>query len=103
MAAGDWKELISAIHAGDMALVQYHVQQDINLNYQHPELLTTPLIESIISNQLEIATYLLAHGADPHLRAGFSTDTAFTTAKQMGNSEMIKLLRPYKKPWWRLW
>ncbi len=103
MAAGDWKDMLSAVQEGDLELVKYHLEKGVNPNYQHPEFLTTPLIESISFQQYEIAKYLLDNGADPTLKAGFSLDSPLSVAKQTKNRELIKLLKSYlpKKPFWQ--
>lgn len=106
MSAGDWKELLAAAQEGNLELVQYHIERDINPNYQHPELLTTPLIESISFGQLAVATYLMEHGADPELKAGFSEDTPLKVAKRTGNKAMIALVKGHlpKRKWsWLPW
>ena len=95
MAAGDWKDMLSAIHEGNIDLVKYHINNGVNPNYQHPEFLTTPLIESIASEKYEIAKFLLENGADPGLKAGFSTDSPISVAKKTKNKEIIQLLKSY--------
>lgn len=106
MAAGDWKDMLSAVQEGDLELVKYHLDGGVNLNYQHPEFLTTPLIESISFQQYEIAKYLLENGADPTLKAGFSMDSPLAVAKQTKNKDFVKLVRAYlpKESFWqRIW
>ena len=95
MSAGDWKDMIYAIRDGDLELVRYHINQGVNLNYQHPEFMTTALIESIIFDKSDIAHLLLTSGADPNLRIGFSSDTALSEAKKAKNKAMITLLKNY--------
>ncbi|MBX2875216.1 MAG: ankyrin repeat domain-containing protein [Saprospiraceae bacterium] len=95
MAAGDWKEMLFAAQEGDLDLVKYHLEKGVNPNYQHPELLTTPLIESISFRQHEIVKYLLENGADPSLRAGFSLESPLAIAKQTKDKQLIKLVRSY--------
>lgn len=95
MAAGDWKELLQAAQSGDLRLVKHHIERGVNPNYQHPELLTTPLIESIEYKNLEITKFLLENGADPRLNAGFSTESPMTVARKVKNRAAIKLLKPY--------
>ena len=97
MTAGDWKDLLSAAESGDLERVSYHLKLGVNPNYQHPELLTTPLIVSIENFQLEITKYLLENGADPHLKAGFSSDTPMIVAKRVKNKAAAKLLKPFYK------
>lgn len=104
MAAGDWKDMLDAVHNGNLELVQYHIKMGVNPNYQHPELLTTPLIESVEREQIEIAQFLLENGADPLIRAGFSADTPLSIAKKTKNKALIKLIKSYhKKPFWKFW
>lgn len=97
MAAGDWKEMLDASQNGDLELVKYHVTKGVNPNYQHPELLTTPLIASIENGHGTVTQFLLENGANPHLKAGFSNDTPLKVAKQYKNTLAIKLLKPYYK------
>ncbi len=82
MLAGDWKDMIYAIRDGDLELVKYHINQGVNLNYQHPEFMTTALVESIVYDRIYIAQLLLKSGADPNLKIGFSSDTALSEAKK---------------------
>ena len=95
MAAGDWKDLLLAAQNGDLELGKYHIKEGVNPNYQHPELLTTPLIVSIENFHLEVTQFLLDNGADPHLKAGFSNDSPMLVAKRYKNKEARKLLAPY--------
>lgn len=94
MAAGDWKEMLMAAQNGDLPLVRYHIHMGENPNYQHPEFLTTPLIEAATFGHTAIVEFLLANGADPKIKAGFSADTALTMAKQNGHKEIVALLKP---------
>lgn len=106
MAAGDWKDMLSAVQEGDVELLKYHLERGVNPNYQHPEFLTTPLIESISLQQYEIAKYLLENGADPTLKAGFSQDSPLAVAKSTKNKALTKLIKshlPRKSFWQNLW
>jgi len=102
MAAGDWKDMLAAVQEGKIDLVKYHIEQGVNPNYQHPEFLTTPLIESISFRQYEIAKYLLENGADPKLRAGFSADTPLSIARATKDKAMIRLIKSYIPRKWFL-
>ncbi len=95
MAAGDWKEMLIAAQDGNLELVRYHIRMGENPNYQHPEFLTTPLIEAATFGHLSIVQFLLENGADPHIKAGFSTDTALKMAKQNNHQEVVKLLKQW--------
>ena len=93
MAAGDWKKMLIAAQNGDLALVRYHIRMGENPNYQHPEFLTTPLIEAATFGHLEIVYFLLNNGANPKIKEDFSADTALKMAKQNGHKEIAKLLK----------
>ena len=85
--------MLVAVQNGDLDLVKYHLNEGIDINYEHPELMTTALIESISYNHLAIASYLLDHGADPTQKAWISDDDPLKMAKEAGNPEMIKLIK----------
>lgn len=89
---GDWKEMLTAAENGDLALVQYHIETGIDPNYQHPELLTTPLIESALAGHFEIVKYLLENGAKPEIKGAFDGLTALDVAKIKKHKQIIRLL-----------
>lgn len=95
MAAGNWKDMISGIQRGEIELVKYHIVNQVNPNYEHPEFFTTPLIESILFERVEIAKYLLEKGANPKLASGFNKITPLALAKKRKNKEMIALIKLY--------
>uniref|UniRef100_A0A7S2EJ53 Uncharacterized protein n=1 Tax=Ditylum brightwellii TaxID=49249 RepID=A0A7S2EJ53_9STRA len=64
---GEWKELLRASRDGDIKLIQYHLDQGVNPNWQHPEYFTAPIFESIRKNRTEAVEVLLEGGADPLL------------------------------------
>lgn len=95
MSGGDWKDLFIACRDGDIETVKYHVMNNIDINYQHPEILTTPLLEAIRNQHVEIIHYLLEQGADPKIREGFGTTDAIKQAKKIKNKEIIRLVKSY--------
>ena len=92
---GNWKELYWAAQTGDLELVEYHCQTGVDINYQHPEFMTTPLIASIENKHLAIAKYLLENGADPTAKEFFGKLTPLTAAEATGNAQLIDLIRFY--------
>lgn len=84
MSGGDWKELFNAGCAGDLALVDYHVKGGVDVNYAHPEFLSTPLVGAILAGQSAVAHYLLDHGALPDLPSEFDALTPVQAARQAG-------------------
>ena len=95
MSAGNWKEMLLAAEGGDLELVVYHIEQGVDPNYQHPEFLTTPLVESIRAGHLEVAEFLLKNGAVPSLKELFSQDTPMDIARRNKNHKAIYLLNNY--------
>ncbi len=95
MAAGDWKDMLSAIQAGDIDLVKYHLKEGVEPNYQHPEFSTTLLVESITLERYALVKLLLENGADPSLRVGISQDSPIRMAKKSGNKAIIHLVQSY--------
>lgn len=84
MSGGNWKELFQAACEGDLALLEYHVKNGVDLNFAHPEFLSTPLVACVLAGQAEAALYLLDHGADPHLGSEFDALTPLQAAQQAG-------------------
>jgi ankyrin repeat protein len=107
MSGGDWKKLYQAVDAGDFALVQHYINDGLDPNFQHAEVLRTLLVTSLINGHSEIAHYLLAHGADPNLVSELDNLTPLQAAKLHGRDEFAKLLislgakEPRRPFWWR--
>ena len=108
MSAGDWKDLYAAATEGDLARVRYHLNAGVNPNYQHPEVLCTPLVASLIHGHDEVALCLLAQGADPGLRSDFDDLTPLQAARRHGRTALVQQLmalgaREDRPPFWRRW
>lgn len=106
MSAGD---LYGASLVGDLARVRYHLDAGVNPNYQHPEVLCTPLVASLIHGHDAVAQCLLDHGANPGLRSGFDGLTPLQAARRYGRTALEDVLldrgateEPYL-PFWRRW
>ena len=84
MSGGNWKELYAAARDGDMDLVRYHVQTGVDMNYAHPEFMSTPLVAAILAGQQEVAQYLVDNGADPHLMSDLDGVTPVEAAAGVG-------------------
>ncbi|MGB1252754.1 MAG: ankyrin repeat domain-containing protein [Candidatus Promineifilaceae bacterium] len=93
--AGDWKELYISAQRGNFELVRYHVVTGVNINYQHPEFMTTALIACIEHQHYEIAEFLLQNGADPAQKEDWGTHTPLSMAKSTKNQKLIKLVEAY--------
>lgn len=92
MSAGDWKEMYLAATNGNLELVRYHIEREVNPNYQHPEILSTPLVAAIVAGHDEIALYLLEHGADPKLVSYFDDMTPLQAARKYKRLVLVKRL-----------
>ncbi|WP_413558170.1 ankyrin repeat domain-containing protein [Bdellovibrio sp. HCB209] len=93
MSAGDWKEMYGAAASGNLELVRYHIKNGVDPNYQHPEIMSTALVASIVGNHLEISLFLLEHGADPSLCSEFDNMTPLQAAKMFKRQEIISILQ----------
>lgn len=93
MSGGNWKEMFNAACAGDLELVRYHVQAGTDVNYAHPEFLSTPLVASILARQEAVALYLLAQGANPHLHSEFDGLTPQQAAQRVGLGAVVQRLQ----------
>ena len=110
MSGGNWKEMFNAACEGDLELVVYHVKSGVDIDYAHPEFLSTPLVATILAGQAEVALYLLAQGANPHLPSEFDGVTPIEAARQAGLSAVEARLRqlgaalttdtPQSVGWW---
>ena len=93
MDGGNWKEMFNAACAGDLDLVRYHVSNGVDVNYAHPEFLSTPLVASILARQEEAALLLLESGADPLLPSEFDALTPIQAASRMGLPALVTRLQ----------
>lgn len=108
MSGGDWKDLYQAAVDGDLALLRYRLKEGVNPNYQHPEVMRTPLVASIVAGHAEVARHLLEHGADPNLASEMDNMTPMEAARHHGNDAIAHLLQTYgaqefRRSWWTNW
>lgn len=98
---------------GDLGLVEYHVRQGVDINYAHPEFLSTPLVAAILAGQGAVALYLLDHGAIPDLPSEFDAATPMQAARRAGLTAVEDRLAELgvarlpaevrARPWWQRW
>ncbi len=98
MSGGDWKEMYAGAQKGDLELVKYHILNGIDPNYQHPEILSTPLVAAIIEGNIDIAIFLIENGADITLVSDFDMMTPMQAAKMYKRTEIIKILEKMLPP-----
>lgn len=95
MEHGDWKDLFFGVQRNNLDLVQIHLVNGVDLNYQHPEYMTSPLIESIRKNNLEIMIMLLQNGASPQITEVWSDKSPIMIATENNNLPAIAILQHY--------
>ncbi len=93
MAAGDWKEMYKASLEGDLELVKFHLREGVDPNYQHPEILSLPIVAAIQSEHPEIVKALLEAGAKIRLISVFDNMTALQAAKISNNLEIKNIFK----------
>jgi uncharacterized protein len=108
MSGGDWKDMYDAAVTGDLLRVQYHIKQGVNPNYQHPEVMCTPLVACLINGHSAIAHYLISQGADPNLLSDYDGLTPLQAARQHGREELVSVLeklavKESRQAFWRNW
>lgn len=112
-SGGEWKDLYQAAVAGDAARVHWRLSQGADPNHQHPEVLRTPLVASLVAGHPEVARLLLAHGARPGLCSEWDGLTPLQAALRHGLPALADELRqagaalPARKDFgprlWRRW
>lgn len=84
MSGGNWKEMYLAARTGDLDLVRFHVQMGVDVDYAHPEFMSTALVASILGGHKDVAQYLLDNGASPELMSDLDGVTPLEAAAQTG-------------------
>jgi ankyrin repeat protein len=89
---GNWKDFFAAAARGDVELVKFHLANGIDADYQHPEVMTTALIEASTYGQGSVVQVLLDHGADPQLRSMMDGWTALEAAVKSDQRAVAEIL-----------
>ncbi|HRK38296.1 MAG TPA: ankyrin repeat domain-containing protein [Burkholderiaceae bacterium] len=92
MDGGNWKELFDAACKGDTDLLRYHISRGVDVNYAHPEFLSTPLVACILERKPDSAFMLLDNGADPTLFSEFEGMTPMQAAVSVGLAPVVSRL-----------
>jgi ankyrin repeat protein len=92
MSAGDWKDLYQASVNGQLEIVKYHVKNGVDADYQHPEVMSTPLVGAIMNGHIDVALYLLGVGCNPRQLSILDDLTPRQAAKKHQVKELYDLL-----------
>ncbi|MBA4343348.1 MAG: ankyrin repeat domain-containing protein [Methylibium sp.] len=121
-AGGNWKEMFNAACEGDIELLRYHVDCGVDVDYAHPEFLSTPLVACILARQQASAELLIECGANINLQSEFDEGmTPLQAARHVGlqavearllalgatappqRAAPARAAAPSKPVWWRAW
>ena len=88
--------------------LRHHILAGVDPDYQHPEVMCTPLVASLVQGHDAVAQFLLEHGASAHLRSEFDGLTPLQAARQHGRAQLEQQLvqrgaREPQRSWWRRW
>eukprot|EP00547_Thalassionema_nitzschioides_P006043 CAMPEP_0194207310 /NCGR_PEP_ID=MMETSP0156-20130528/6082_1 /TAXON_ID=33649 /ORGANISM="Thalassionema nitzschioides, Strain L26-B" /LENGTH=279 /DNA_ID=CAMNT_0038934033 /DNA_START=84 /DNA_END=923 /DNA_ORIENTATION=- len=89
---GEWKALLRASEAGEIPLIQYHLSNGVDPNWQHPEYFTAPLFEAIRNGQDRAVEILLQGAAYPLLVEEMTGCSPLEVAMQEREHGIVDLL-----------
>lgn len=93
MSHGDYKDFFRGACEGDLELVRHHLRRGVDVDFIHPELLSTALVAAIEAGRAEVALVLLDHGADPALRSPLEGMAPLEAAEAAGLDDVAARLR----------
>ncbi|KAG7353808.1 ankyrin repeat domain protein [Nitzschia inconspicua] len=107
MSGGNWKDLLKAAGAGDLQLVEYHLNNGVDPNFQHAEYFTSPVFEAIRGGHLAALQMIVDFGGSPTSTEESSDLTPLEVALQESRHDIVDFLltrlnsatdvRPYLK------
>lgn len=92
MSHGDYKAFFAAACAGDLALVEHHLDAGVDPDFVHPELQSTALVAAIEEGRTDVALLLLDRGASPTLRSPLEGVTPVEAARAAGLDRVVARL-----------
>jgi ankyrin repeat protein len=81
------------VQTNDLKMVKYYLDEGVDVNYQHPEYMTSPLIEAIVNKYPAMVKLLIENGADVKLKEAYTQVTPLRAAEKVGNKEIYNLIR----------
>ena len=96
MQSGDYKALVQSVLDDDIETTRYYLSMGLDLNFCHPEIMTTPLIEAVRTKNISMIKLLMDNNADPKVVSQMG-ESALILAKREKNKELTTLLLKKKK------
>lgn len=93
MSHGDYKAFFAAACAGDVDLVEHHLDAGVDIDFIHAELQSTALVAAIEEGRADVALLLLDRGADPALRSPLEGMTPLEAARAARLDRVVARLR----------
>lgn len=98
MSHGDFKDFFRAACDGDLELVRHHLRRGIDVDFIHPEIMSTALVAAIEAGRADVALVLLDHGADARLRSPLDGVTPREAAEAAGMHEVAQRIGAAQAP-----
>jgi len=92
MSHGDYKAFFAAACAGDVPLVEHHLDAGVDVDFVHPELQSTALVAAIEERRSDVALVLLDRGASPTLVSPLEGTTPGEAARAAGLTAVVDRL-----------
>jgi hypothetical protein len=92
MSHGDYKAFFAAACAGDVALVEHHLDAGVDIEFIHAELQSTALVAAIEERREVVALLLLDRGASPTLRSPLEGMTPLEAARAARLEQVVARL-----------
>lgn len=92
MSHGDFKAFFAAACAGDVSLVEHHLDAGVDVDFVHAELQSTALVAAIEERREDVALLLLDRGASATLRSPLEGMTPLEAARAAGLARVVERL-----------
>ena len=92
-SGAEWKDMFHAACEGDLEMVRLQLDQGVDVDFAHPEMQSTALVEACLAGHRAVAHLLLDRGADPTLRSDMEQCTPVEAAARAGLDDVVLRLR----------
>lgn len=92
-SGAEWKDMFHAARDGDVEMVRFQLDAGVDVDYAHPEMQSTALVEACLGGHRDVAHLLLDRGADPMLASDMEECTPIEAARRSGLDDVVLRLR----------